>query len=629
MLKKLIILVFIFHFQSHFCQDQGKIEELKDSLNNTNDNNLKLLYLEKLWQNNTYDNEVEAISYAQEAVNLAKTINNDTLLGRAYERLGISYSNLSDYDNSNLYYAKALKLSIKLQLNSRSSGILINTGINYKSNGQLDSALYYLNKSKEFIDLSCCKKDSSVYASQLGTKADIYLSKSQFNLSLENAIKAAEIFKAIGDDIQYADQLMKVADANESLKNSSQAIEYLKESLAIYEANEDDYFACEACRYLGNAYSGSEPVQRDSASLYFNRAINKSKAIGVKSLEVMSRIDYADFLFKIKEYYAANRQLDKANTIGIIIKDTFGLSDIALLRGKILKAEANYIKAKSEIEKALALKLKMGLKSGVAEAYGLLGEISYNSNNYKEAYTYSNQFKILSDSIFNTERAAKFNELQIQFDVDKRKAELALKNQEIETLNAIAENDKLTKTIYGVGMFSFITISGLVFFGFKQRIKKNRIAREKQEAILNQKIEYKKKELATQTLHLVQKNTFIQELKDNLEKIKKSPELFKVEFRRLVMLLKKESAGDKDWKVFKSYFSEVHNNFDKKIKTISGDITEKEIRLASFLRMNLTTKEIASILNVLPDSVLKSKYRLKKKLGLSKDEDLNGFLNTI
>ena len=178
-------------------------------------------------------------------------------------------------------------------------------------------------------------------------------------------------------------------------------------------------------------------------------------------------------------------------------------------------------------------------------------------------------------------------------------------------------------------MFSFLSIAALLYLGFKQRIKKNKIERKKQEEIFKQEIDFKKKELASQTLHLVQKNTFIQELKENLEKIKKSPELFKVEFRRLVMLLKKESAEDKDWEVFKSYFSEVHNNFDNKIKAISKDITEKEIRLASFLRMNLSTKEIASMLNVLPDSVLKSKYRLKKKLELSKEEDLTQFLNTL
>lgn len=127
----------------------------------------------------------------------------------------------------------------------------------------------------------------------------------------------------------------------------------------------------------------------------------------------------------------------------------------------------------------------------------------------------------------------------------------------------------------------------------------------------------------------MQKSTFIQELKENLEKIKASPELFKIEYRRLILLLKRENAEDKDWEVFKSYFSEVHNNFDQKIKQLNTQITEKEMRLASFLRMRLSTKEIASILNVLPESVLKSKYRLKQKLELDKETDLTEFLNTL
>jgi len=65
------------------------------------------------------------------------------------------------------------------------------------------------------------------------------------------------------------------------------------------------------------------------------------------------------------------------------------------------------------------------------------------------------------------------------------------------------------------------------------------------------------------------------------------------------------------------------------LRTLFADISEKEIRLAAFLRMNLTTKEIAATLNVLPESVLKSKYRLKKKLHLDKETDLANFLKTL
>ena len=235
----------------------------------------------------------------------------------------------------------------------------------------------------------------------------------------------------------------------------------------------------------------------------------------------------------------------------------------------------------------------------------------------------------IKDSLFTSKKYIQIEELKTIYETEKKETEILLQKQEIESLNKGVEISNLRKGLYAGGMFTFIAVSILLYFGFKQRIKKNQIEREKQEAIYKQEIAFKKKELASQTLHLVQKNTFIQELKENLVKIKQSPELFKVEFRRLVMLLKKESAEDKDWEVFKSYFSEVHNNFDKKLKGIYADISEKEIRLASFIRMNLSTKEIASMLNVMPDSVSKSKYRLKKKLNLPKEADLNTFLYNL
>ncbi len=241
------------------------------------------------------------------------------------------------------------------------------------------------------------------------------------------------------------------------------------------------------------------------------------------------------------------------------------------------------------------------------EVYRIKSEIYKEQNKYKSALENFEIYKQLQDSATLQKNISTINDLRVIHQTEQKEAEIALQNEEINSLNEKARADKLMKGLYAGGMFSFLAVSGLLFFGFKQRIKKNQIAREKQEEIYKQEIEHKKKELTSQTLHLVQKNTFIQELMENLENIKKSPELFKTEFRRIVMLLKKENASDKDWEVFKTYFAEVHNDFDQKLKTLYTDISEKEIRLAAFLRMNLTTKEIAATLNVLPDSILKSK----------------------
>ena len=127
----------------------------------------------------------------------------------------------------------------------------------------------------------------------------------------------------------------------------------------------------------------------------------------------------------------------------------------------------------------------------------------------------------------------------------------------------------------------------------------------------------------------MQKNSFIQEINDKLEEIKRTPERYAVELNKLLLTLRRQAGEDKTWEVFKSYFSEVHNDFDQQLRSIAPEVTENDIRLASFLRMNLTTKEIASLLNVLPESVAKSKYRLKKKLGLPKEQDLNTYLSTL
>ena len=269
------------------------------------------------------------------------------------------------------------------------------------------------------------------------------------------------------------------------------------------------------------------------------------------------------------------------------------------------------------------------LDESVIDAYYLYAKALKTNGNYNEAIDALENHIRLNDSLFSSTKQKEVANLQEYYETEVKNAQIQLQREEIKTLNEKSRADNLQKGLYAGGMASALALSGLLVFGFRQRIKRNRIAREKQEQIYQQEIEHKKKELASQTLHLVQKNTFIQELMENLESIKKSPDRFKTEFRRIVMLLKKENASDKDWEVFKTYFAEVHNDFDQKLKTFHPDITEKEIRLAAFLRMNLTTKEIAATLNVLPESILKSKYRLKKKMGLAKETDLTSFLNSL
>lgn len=624
-----ILICLVFSLNSFAQTRAEKIEIFRQELKQTDDKIEQIKVLENLWKLTQYNDDLAAIDYAKQAINIAENENLPKELARAYERLGIAHSNISNYDASNKAYLKAIEIHKTLKNKRFISSLYMNQAINLKSQSKLDSALYYMDKSESYIDERCCKDDSVLMINLNSIKAQVLMEQGKYLLSLDKALIATELSKMVNDSIQYADNLALVGNNNQALGNNEVALDYLKESFVIYRIYEDTYFESQAAKDIAETYAGALPVEIDSAEFYFNKSVKLAREINTPYIEMQALNSFGEFLLKIKDYERSKDIFSQSQIITNQLKDDFSQSRINLALGKIYYSEKNYNQALIKISDALKLKQQIGLLPGTIEANKYLSKIYKAKGDFKNALLYHEDYKALGDSLYSTEKAIKFDELLTKFDTEKKVAEIALQNEEIKTLNAQAENDKLTKTVYGIGMFSFIAIAGLLYFGFKQRIKKNTIEREKQEEIYKQEIEFKKKELASQTLHLVQKSSFIQELKENLEKIKQSPELFKVEFRRLVMLLKKESAEDKDWAVFKSYFSEVHNNFDHKIKAISEDITEKEIRLASFLRMNLSTKEIASMLNVLPDSVLKSKYRLKKKLQLDKEDDLTQFLNTL
>ncbi|MFD2725889.1 tetratricopeptide repeat protein [Hyunsoonleella rubra] len=602
-----------------------EIDYLLQRLKSSKKDTVRVEILDNLWYQFAYNEPKQAVDYAKMAISESKELNYGYGIARGYQRLGIAYSNMSKYDSSNIAYDQSLKLFEKAN-NVNSMGLILhNKAINFKDLVQYDSAMYYNDLAYEkYIEANDTVRIADIY----GLRGSIYSEQGQFLLSLKNTLKEASIYKN-KDTLRYADALLSLAMVQSITGSSAEARKSFRNCIAIYRTKNDNYFLCKAYRELGYDYGKNAPKHIDSASFYLENAVKLAKTINNTGMEVAALSFLGDLKFDIGKYTEAKTHyingLRRSSTLDnhiSVASILLGLSDISIY-------EKSYEKAKTYAQQALDIASRDNLNQDISEAYKTLHKIHQETGDFKKALYYLEKHKSISDSIYNIEKTNKINELQVLFDIEKKEAALDLQQKTIQNLNQKVEIGTLKKGLYAFGMFAFIALSILLYLVFKQNIRKNRLEREKQEAIYKQKLEFKKKELASQTLHLVQKNTFIQELKENLEKIEESPELFKMVFRRLAMLLKKENAEDKDWEVFKSYFIEVHNNFDQKIKSIYPEISEKEMRLASFLRMNLSTKEIASMLNVLPDSVSKSKYRLKKKLNLDKNTDLFQFLSEL
>lgn len=498
-----------------------------------------------------------------------------------HKRLATAYTRIQEFDSVYPNFEKAILYAVEAGDFNRAADNHILMASAYNREGKIKLAIKTLNKARPLV-AKCTNQLPKI--GMVFVLGNIYMNNKQHELAIEQFNEARTLLKDV-DTYNYNLATINYCKLNNDLNNPEPAIQFLP---VVIETLGEDWNAQYARYNLGHAYHLAGEYDKSIAMANENIEIAKTRNdLTLLSLnyKLLSR-DYLHYENGEKALFYASQAVNCEST-------------------------------------------KKNLDDLVVEAFKLQADAYKINNNKPKALETLETYIKLNDSLNNINNKKELFDLQTYYETEQKKDKIKLQEEEINSLNSKAENDKLTKTLYAIGIISLLAVLGLLYFGFKQRLKKNKIEREKQEEIYKQEIEFKKKELASQTLHLVQKNTFIQELKENLEKIKKSPELFKVEFRRLVMLLKKESAEDKDWEVFKSYFSEVHNNFDHKIKAIAEDITEKEIRLASFLRMNLSTKEIASMLNVLPDSVLKSKYRLKKKLQLDKEEDLTQFLNTL
>ena len=205
--------------------------------------------------------------------------------------------------------------------------------------------------------------------------------------------------------------------------------------------------------------------------------------------------------------------------------------------------------------------------------------------------------------------------------------------------------------IYGV------TVIGLLYTGFglidrkyrhekrlmniqqqKELIKKDNemelLAQKTQEEITrlkNEKLEaellHMNKELGTSTVLILNKNEFISGVKDNLKSIaKKSDEEVSKELIRLVHDIEGNLSSDQDWEHFQLHFDNVHGDFSRRFKSSYPVLSPQDMKLSAYLRMNLSTKEIAHLLNISVRGVEISRYRLRKKLQLDRKLNLQDYI---
>jgi len=145
---------------------------------------------------------------------------------------------------------------------------------------------------------------------------------------------------------------------------------------------------------------------------------------------------------------------------------------------------------------------------------------------------------------------------------------------------------------------------------------------------LRAEMKQRDKELANTTMEMIQKGKLLNSIKNSLMKVSEeiNDDLISRRIKQINRKIDREMDTEQHWAVFDKHFNKVHEEFLKRLKETYPDLTPKEMKLCAFLRLNISSKEIATLMNISTRGVEISRYRLRKKLQLDTKTNLSEFI---
>lgn len=410
---------------------------------------------------------------------------------------------------------------------------------------------------------------------------------------MENADRAIALSIQLHEKALHASALSLKGEGYEKAGDTETALQLQNEGLQIYVELNDTFGLATSYSHLGSIYEDLR--DEESAMMYFQKSFD---LIRHTTHELVPNV---------------------LNNLG----DVYGRTQ-------------NYGESISYYNQAIAFAEKTHNLREQKASHEDLSEILFQSGEYEEAYTHLELAYRLEGQILDLQNRRQINVLNAVHHSVERESQIELL-QKRDALNAIRQRTILIST--GV----LILLVALYFIYLRKQQRTQLELREYREKLLSSELEKKKieeanlrlnirsktKALSSYSLHLSQKNNLLSDISNTLSELlrKLGPET-KPHVQSLVKKIDHNIKNDSEWDDFKVYFEQIHPEFIQNLsKKATQPLTPADIRIAMLIRLNLTSKEIASILRVSPDSVRVSRHRLRKKLSIEHENSLVGFLS--
>lgn len=507
---------------------------------------------------------------------------------------------------------------------------------------RVDSLGALIDKSDPFIEVEKRIKY------QLAQCRNYYV-KGGYREGFEMGIATIKLAKEQKDKLSMAEAFSLTALLNGMYDSSATTLNYYREALSI--ALRERFLRVATVTANNMAEIFVQNKQLDSAKFFYQLSLNLASEGEGQEYIPLIRAALASVLYKLgeksdafQEYYAI---IPMAKNLGLpeyLHQSYYSLAELYLSERR-LDSSRHYAKlclAGAEEQGNTPLKVRI-LK--------LLAEISYYMGYHADAYQYQQQHQALKDSLITQERISAIAEARQKLEMENQEEKFRLKEKQLLVENQLLAAVVIILLLAAVAYYFFrrqkIESAGLALKSkelllekaelenrtreqeiqlakIRQRATEQALELEKQkQERFAESLVLKERLLASQALNIATKSELIEDVTALLEKNERK---LPTSLINKVQKLAEMQTSEDDWVSFKDLFDQVHPQFIENLLKISAELTQSDIRLAAYIIMQVNNKQVAQMLGITYGSLRNARVRLRNKLGLGAEDDLNNFL---
>ncbi len=411
----------------------------------------------------------EGYQYLNEALQLCKEIRFIEGVSECYTALGMLFYDQEDHRRAIEYHQKSMEINQELGDKATTSANLGNIGKAYIELGNYTETISYFKKALE-IDKEI--NDEKQIAKNLGNIAVVYGFQGNYPMAMEYHNESLALEEKHGDTMGIAVTINNKGIIYQNMRNYDQAITHYEKALHMQKKYGDKKTTADILINLGVVYSKKKDYK--AAHNYLKEVLEICKEINYESGEAFALNNMGNVFLGQGKLKQALQNFDRAKTINLSIDNNLGLCASFIGLARVYANQKRNDKALANALKSKEISSKYGMIDYQVEANGLLSDIYRNMGDFRNAFISHEQFKILSDSLFNKENVEKITQLAYDYKYKQALDSASIRELKLsKTVLTTSQDLAASKQKYLWAIIGFLLVSILLGFTFFSQKYKN------------------------------------------------------------------------------------------------------------------------------------------------------------